>query len=50
VNASSSTYIDEFIASEDGARIIKAFVQITDPALRRRVVNLVQEIAGEDGE
>jgi hypothetical protein len=30
--------------------MIKAFLRIARPAVRHRIVNLVQEIAGGDGE
>jgi hypothetical protein len=49
-NASpSSAYVNEFVSSEDGLRLIKAFMRIARPAVRHRIVNLVQEIVGGDG-
>jgi transcriptional regulator with XRE-family HTH domain len=48
-DAPSSAYVNEFVSSEDGLRLIKAFGRITRPAVRHRIVNLVQEIAGGDG-
>jgi transcriptional regulator with XRE-family HTH domain len=48
-NASSPAYVNEFISSEDGVRLIKAFMRIPRPAVRHRIVNLVQEIVGYDG-
>ena len=45
----SPAYIDDFVSSEDGLRLIKAFVRIARPAVRYRIVNVVQEIAGADG-
>jgi transcriptional regulator with XRE-family HTH domain len=47
--APSPAYINEFVSSEDGLRLIKAFIQIARPAVRHRIVNLVQEIAGDGG-
>jgi transcriptional regulator with XRE-family HTH domain len=44
----SPTYIDDFVSSQDGLRLIKAFMRIPRPAVRHRIVNLVQEIAGSD--
>jgi hypothetical protein len=41
--------LNEFISSQDGLRLIKAFMRIENADLRRRIVNLVQEIAGSDG-
>jgi transcriptional regulator with XRE-family HTH domain len=48
-NALSVADIDEFISNSDGLRLIGAFTRIDDAALRRRIVMLVQEIAGDDG-
>jgi hypothetical protein len=48
-DAPSSAYVNEFISSEDGLRLIKAFMRIARPAVRSRIVNLVQEIAAADG-
>jgi hypothetical protein len=47
-SAPSSAYVNEFVSSEDGLRLIKAFTRIPRPAMRHRIVNLVQEIAGGD--
>jgi transcriptional regulator with XRE-family HTH domain len=43
----SPDYVNEFVSSEDGLRLIKAFSRIARPAVRHRIVNLVQEIAGQ---
>ena len=48
-DAPSPAYVNEFVSSEDGLRLIKAFTRITRPAVRHRIVNLVQEIAAADG-
>ena len=45
----SPAYIDDFVSSEDGLRLVKAFVRIARPAVRYRIVNVVQEIAAADG-
>jgi hypothetical protein len=45
----SPSYIDDFVSSEDGLRLIKAFVRIARPAVRYRIVNVVQEIAAAHG-
>ena len=44
----SPTYVAEFLATSDGLALTKAFMQIEDPKLRRRIVDLVQQIAGGD--
>ena len=46
----SPAYIDAFVSSEDGLRLIKAFMRIPRPAVRHRIVNVVQEIAASDGD
>jgi transcriptional regulator with XRE-family HTH domain len=45
----SPSYIDDFVANPDGIRLAKAFTRLPRPALRHRVVALVNELAGEDG-
>ena len=47
-SALSMAQIDDFISDSDGLRLIGAFTRIDDAALRRRIVMLVQEIAGDD--
>jgi transcriptional regulator with XRE-family HTH domain len=46
----SPAYIDAFVSSEDGLRLIKAFVRIPRPAMRHRIVNVLQEIVAANGE
>ena len=47
-NALSMAEINDFISDSDGLRLIRAFMRIDNVALRRRIVMLVQEIAGDD--
>lgn len=47
-DAPPSTYVQEFLASSDGLALIKAFMTIRVPKLRRSIVNLVEEIAERD--
>jgi transcriptional regulator with XRE-family HTH domain len=47
VNALLPSYIDDFVASEDGLRLAKAFMRVR-PAVRRCIVDLVNEVAGEE--
>jgi transcriptional regulator with XRE-family HTH domain len=49
-SAPSPTYVSDFLATSDGLSLTKAFMRIPDPKLRRRIVDLVQQIAGEDAE
>jgi transcriptional regulator with XRE-family HTH domain len=46
--APSPAYVTEFLASSDGPALTKAFTRIQEPELRRRIVRLVEEIAGDD--
>ena len=42
------TYVSEFLATIDGLALTKAFMEIKAPSLRRRVVALVEAIAGDE--
>ena len=44
--APSPAYVFNFLATTDGLALTKAFMQIKQTSMRRRIVNLVQEIAG----
>lgn len=46
--APSPAYVNEFLSTSGGLALTKAFMQIKDPKLRRSIVNVVEEIAGED--
>jgi transcriptional regulator with XRE-family HTH domain len=48
-SALSPSYIDDFVSSSDGLKLAKAFMRIPRSAVRHRIVNLVEEIAGRDG-
>src|SRR6266851_292190 len=45
-DAPSPAYVSDFLASSDGLALTKAFRRIEEPKLRRRIVDLVEEIAG----
>ena len=47
--APSSSYVSDFLATPKGLLLTKAFMRINQPKLRRRIVDLVEEIAGKDG-
>jgi transcriptional regulator with XRE-family HTH domain len=49
-SAPSPAYVNEFVSSNGGLRLIKAFTSIDNDAMRRRIVSLVEEIALRDGE
>ena len=44
--APSPAYVSEFLATNDGLTLTKAFMRIKDISLRRRIVELVEELAG----
>ena len=46
--APSPSYVADFLATSDGLALTKAFVRIKNPKLRRRIVDLVEEVAGEE--
>ena len=46
--APSPAYVTDFLATTDGLTLVKAFVRIQNPKLRRRIVDLVEEMGGED--
>jgi transcriptional regulator with XRE-family HTH domain len=45
--APSPSYVSDFLATSDGLALTKAFMRIKEPKLRRRIVDLVQQIAGD---
>jgi transcriptional regulator with XRE-family HTH domain len=44
--AASPAYVTDFLATTDGLALAKAFMRIPNAKLRRRVVDLVEEMAG----
>jgi transcriptional regulator with XRE-family HTH domain len=46
--APSPAYVFNFLATTDGLALTNAFMQIKQANLRRRIVHLVEEIAGDD--
>lgn len=45
--APSPSYVSDFLATSDGLALTKAFMRISDAKLRRRIVDLVEHIAGK---
>jgi len=45
-NAPFPAYASDFLATRDGLALMEAFMRLTDAKLRRRIVSLVEEIAG----
>jgi transcriptional regulator with XRE-family HTH domain len=46
--APSPAYVSDFLATSDGLALTKAFMRIEDSKLRRRIVDLVEQIALRD--
>ncbi len=46
--APSPAYVSDFLATSDGLSLTKAFTRIKNNKMRRRIVDLVEQIAGED--
>ncbi len=46
--APSPAYVSDFLATSDGLSLTKSFMRIKNSKLRRRIVDLVEQIAGED--
>lgn len=44
--AAAPSYVSDFLATSDGLALSRAFVQIKNSKLRRRIVDLVESIAG----
>ncbi|MEL6435460.1 MAG: helix-turn-helix domain-containing protein [Pseudomonadota bacterium] len=46
----SSTYVVNFLSSSEGLQLNRAFVKISDPKVRRKIIDLVKSLADEDEE
>jgi transcriptional regulator with XRE-family HTH domain len=46
--AHSSAYVSDFLATSDGLALTKAYMSIKNAKIRRSIVGLVTQIAGED--
>jgi transcriptional regulator with XRE-family HTH domain len=46
--APSPAYVSDFLATSDGLALTKAFMRIGDSKLRRRIVDLVEQMAASD--
>ena len=47
--APSPAYLNEFVSSNDGIALMKAFMAIESSTLRRSIVHVVEQISGEKG-
>jgi transcriptional regulator with XRE-family HTH domain len=46
--APSPAYVSDFLATSDGLALTKAFMNIKSPKLRRRIVDLVEQMAADE--
>ena len=46
----SPTYVSDFLATSDGLALTRNFMRISDAKVRRRIVDLVASIAGDEVE
>ncbi|TLP47195.1 MULTISPECIES: helix-turn-helix domain-containing protein [Cohaesibacter] len=46
----SENYVINFLSSSEGLQLNRAFVQIKEPKVRRKIVELVREIAGDNAD
>jgi len=44
----ATSYVVDFISSAEGLQLNRAFVRITDPKVRRKIIELVRTIASEE--
>jgi transcriptional regulator with XRE-family HTH domain len=47
-NAPSTAYVSDFLATSEGLALVKAFTRLQSVSLRRSIVALVKEIAGDE--
>jgi transcriptional regulator with XRE-family HTH domain len=47
---SSTTFVVDFLNSAEGLQLNRAFARITDPKVRRKVIELVKTLAPEEGD
>ena len=46
--SSSSTYVSDFLSTGEGVQLVKAFLGIKDPKIRRKVVELITALASTE--
>ncbi len=46
--APSPAYVSDFLATSEGLALTRAFTRITDPKLRRSIVDLVEQMASRE--
>jgi hypothetical protein len=46
--ATSPTYVSDFLATSEGLALTRAFTRISDTKLRRSIVDMVEQIAARE--
>lgn len=46
-DAPGPSYVADFLSTSEGVQLNKAFVRITDPKVRRRIIDLVESLASD---
>jgi len=46
----STTYVVDFLSSSEGIQLNRAFARITDPKVRRKIIDLIKTLAPAEGE
>ncbi len=47
--AGATSYVVDFLSSPEGIQLNRAFVRITNPAIRRKIIDMVRVLADETG-
>ena len=47
--APSPAYVSDFLATSEGLALTRAFTRLSDPKLRRSIVEMVEQIAAREG-
>lgn len=48
VQESSTAYVVDFLSSAEGLQLNRAFVRISDPKVRRRIIDLIKSLGDEE--
>lgn len=47
-DSADGSFLPEFLSSSEGIQLNRAFSRIADPKVRRRIIDLVRSLSGED--
>jgi transcriptional regulator with XRE-family HTH domain len=49
-DSGDNAYVADFVGSREGLQLVKAFLRVEDPKLRRRILDLVEAMVPAEGE